>query len=268
MRVLVLIDVEPPGQDLDAGLRDRGLSADRFRDLRQADASMRCVDYRCLVLDETLSAEVGARLARWRIEGIVAPALRLVAPDAAPCPPEAAAARGGDAGVATAGSRADRDTTIARPASSDALLDAIAAFCRHVRLMRPTVCWNGCLEFDVAARRLRWRGESCVLPDDELALLELLLLDPSRVHSGEQIARRVHAVAGTGERPCECTFACACAARSRSGSLWRAAAVEALVQRVRARLSPDLVRTIRGVGYALGAARAPRPEAGGATPTG
>jgi len=71
-----------------------------------------------------------------------------------------------------------------------------------------------------------------VLTSRELALLELFLANPDRVMSKTQILEKMYSW----------------------GEELESNAIEVFVYNLRRKLAPEVVRTVRGVGYALGAA--------------
>jgi two-component system response regulator QseB len=90
---------------------------------------------------------------------------------------------------------------------------------------------HGALEYDPAAKRVRWKGVLVELTGRELALLEALLADPQRVLSKPYLQEKLYDWSG-GE--------------PESNTL------EVHIHRLRRKIDPSIVRTVRGVGYALG----------------
>ena len=91
------------------------------------------------------------------------------------------------------------------------------------------------LRFDPATRQVHWRDRAVELTGRELALLEALLKHPQRVLSKAQLQERLYDWGG-GEPESN--------------------ALEVHVHHLRRKIDPSIVRTVRGVGYALGAAEA------------
>jgi two-component system response regulator QseB len=118
-------------------------------------------------------------------------------------------------------------------------LDELAARLRAVTRRaqgRPEPVWrHGALEYWPAAKRAVWQGRAVDLTTREASLLELLLANPRRVLSKDQIIDKLY---GFGEEI-------------------ESNALEVYVHHLRRKIAPRIVRTIRGLGYALGAAEEP-----------
>jgi two-component system response regulator QseB len=86
------------------------------------------------------------------------------------------------------------------------------------------------LSFDPATREVTLRGEPVMLSARELAVLEALLQRPGAILSRAQLEDRLY---GWGEEV-------------------ESNAVSVYVHQLRKKLGPELIRTMRGVGYYLG----------------
>ena len=86
------------------------------------------------------------------------------------------------------------------------------------------------LSFDPATREVTLRGELVMLSARELAVLEALLQRPGAILSRAQLEDRLY---GWGEEV-------------------ESNAVSVYVHQLRKKLGPELIRTMRGVGYYLG----------------
>jgi two-component system response regulator QseB len=98
-----------------------------------------------------------------------------------------------------------------------------------------SVWQHGALEYDPAAKIVRWRGEPVDLTGRERALLEVLLKHPQRVLSKAYLQEQLYDWNS---------------AEPESNTL------EVHVHHLRRKIDASIVRTVRGVGYALGAAEA------------
>jgi two-component system OmpR family response regulator/two-component system response regulator QseB len=87
----------------------------------------------------------------------------------------------------------------------------------------------GELRLDPAARTVTYRGKRVGLKAKEFNLLEELLLNAGRVLSREQIEERLYAW----------------------GEEVESNAVEVHIHHLRRKLAPELIRTVRGVGYMI-----------------
>ena len=90
---------------------------------------------------------------------------------------------------------------------------------------------HGDLEYDPASKLVRWRGQGVELTARELALLEALMLDPQRVLSKSLLREKLYDWSE---------------AEPEGNSL------EVHIHHLRRKIDPGIVRTVRGVGYALG----------------
>jgi two-component system response regulator QseB len=218
MRILMVEDDALLGDGLASGLRALGFAVDWFRDGAAADAALATAPYEAILLDLSLPGGDGMDwLARWRRRGDTTPVLILTARDAL------------DARVAGLDSGAD--DYLVKPVELAELAARLRATTRRAR-GRPEPKWrHGALEYDPAGKRATWRGEPVDLTSRELALLEVLLANPRRVLSRQQLFEKLYA--------------------------WDQAiesnAIEVYVHHLRRKIHPRIVRTVRGVGYALGA---------------
>ena len=101
------------------------------------------------------------------------------------------------------------------------------------RVASQAVWTHGALRYDPAAKQVQWQGQPVELTGRELALLEMLLLHPQRVLSRTQLQEKLY---------------------DWSGGEPESNALEVYVHHLRRKIHPGIVRTVRGVGYALGAA--------------
>jgi two-component system response regulator QseB len=90
---------------------------------------------------------------------------------------------------------------------------------------------HGPLAYQPASRTVEWHGRPVDLAPRETALLELLLAHPQRVMSRAHLQDKLYAF----EQDIDSN------------------ALEVHVHHLRRKIHPKLIRTLRGVGYALGA---------------
>jgi two-component system response regulator QseB len=219
MRILILEDDRDLGEALSLGLRQRGHAVDWFHEGRAADAALAGTPFDAVVLDLGLPGTDGMDwLRRWRGRGMAVPLLILTARD----------------GVEQriAGLDAGADDYLVKPIALAELNARLRALLRRSAGRAQAVWTHGALEFDPAGRRARWQGREVDLTPRELALLEVLLTHPQRVLSKPQILEKLY---------------------DWSGGDPESNALEVHVHHLRRKLHPDIIRTVRGVGYALGA---------------
>jgi two-component system response regulator QseB len=230
MRLLVLEDDPDLGEALAAGLRQRGHVIDWFRDGTSADAAVSTAPYDAVVLDLGLPGTDGlVWLQRWRARGLTLPVLVLTARD------------GLDERVTGLDSGAD--DYLIKPIATEELAARLRALLRRSAGRAQSAWTHGALRFDPATKQVQWQGQAVELTGRELALLEALLKQPQRVLSKAQLQERLYDWSG-GE--------------PESNTL------EVHVHHLRRKIDPGIVRTVRGVGYALGAPVEPAGPEGAA----
>jgi two-component system response regulator QseB len=219
MRILIVEDDPLLGDGLANGLRAMGFAVDWFRDGTAADQALSHAPYEAIVLDLSLPGGDGMQwLARWRRRGEATPVLILTAREAL------------DSRVA--GLDAGADDYLVKPVALVELAARLRALTRRAR-GRPQPVWrHGALAYDPAGKAVTWRGAPVELTGRELALLEVLLANPRRVLSKQQLFEKLYAWDQSIESN----------------------AIEVYVHHLRRKIDPGIVRTVRGVGYALGAA--------------
>jgi len=219
MRLLILEDDTDLGDALAAGLRQAGHAVDWFRDGAQAEAALAGTPYDAVVLDLGLPGADGmALLARWRARGVAVPVLILTARD----------------GVEQriAGLDTGADDYLIKPIAIGELAARLRAMLRRSAGRAQAAWTHGALRYDPAARRVEWQGREVELTGREMALLEVLLAHPQRVLSKAQLHEKLYD--WRGDEP-------------------ESNALEVHVHNLRRKIDPSIVRTLRGVGYALGA---------------
>ena len=218
MRLLILEDDPALGDALAIGLRQSGHAVDWFRHGADADAALSTAPYDAVVLDLGLPGPDGmVWLRRWRQRGQALPVLILTARDAIEQRID-----GLDAGA---------DDYLIKPISIDELAARLRAMLRRASGRAQAVWTHGALRYDTAARQAHWHGAPVELTGRELALLEALLKHPERVLSKAQLQEKIY---------------------DWSGSEPESNALEVHVHHLRRKIHPGIVRTVRGVGYALG----------------
>lgn len=222
MRILIVEDDRLLGEGLAAGLRSLGFAVDWFTNGEQADTALATTPYDAAVLDLGLPGRDGLDwLARWRRRTVALPVVVLTARDAVEQRIE-----GLDTGA---------DDYLVKPIETAELAARLRAVIRRSHGRAEPVWQHGALEFRPADKSVRWRGAAVELTARETALLELLLANPQRVLPKALIQEKLYAF----EQDIDSN------------------ALEVHVHHLRRKIDAKLVRTVRGVGYALGAAEAP-----------
>jgi two-component system response regulator QseB len=218
MRLLIVEDDPLLGDGLAQGLRALGFMVDWVTDGEHADAALNAGGFDLVVLDLGLPGRDGLHwLARWRTRAERVPVLILTARD------------GMEQRIA--GLDEGADDYLVKPVGTAEIAARARAVLRRSH-GRPEPVWrHGPLSFQPATRAVEWHGRRVELAPRETALLELLLAHPQRVMSKSHLQDKLYEF----EQDIE------------SNTL------EVHVHHLRRKLHPKLIRTLRGVGYSLGA---------------
>lgn len=216
MRILLVEDDPLLGDALRAGLAQAGFDVDWVRDGASALAAMRDGEHAAAVLDLGLPKLSGFDvLARARGAGVRMPILVLTARDALDD-----RVRGLDAGA---------DDYVVKPAEIAEIAARLRALIRRAGGEPSPRLEVGDVVLDPAARSVRHRGQDVELKPREYDLLHELMLNAGRVLSRESLESRLYP---WGEEV---------------GSN----AIEVHIHHLRRKLAPDVIRTVRGVGYVM-----------------
>ncbi len=216
MRLLVVEDDPLLGDGLQAGLRQAGFDVDWTQDGIAARLALTTQPYAAVVLDLGLPRLDGLALLRTlRASGNKVPVLILTARDALDD-----RVKGLDGGA---------DDYVVKPIDLQELGARLRALVRRSKGEAAGTLRVGDVEVEPAARTVSFRGAHVELQPREFALLHEFMLNAGRVLSREQLQDRLYA---WGEE---------------IGSN----AVEVHVHHLRRKLAPDVIRTVRGVGYLM-----------------
>ncbi len=216
MRILVVEDDELLGDGIRAGLTQAGFAVDWVTDGVLAQGALKGEYYGAVVLDLGLPRLSGMELLRrLRGAGHDVPVLILTARDAV-----ADRVSGLDAGA---------DDYLVKPFDLAELAARLRALARRRHGAATPVLKAGALELDPAAHVVRLKGQPVALSPKEFAVLQELMLNAGRVLSRESLER--------------CLYPWGEEVESNT--------IEVHIHHLRRKLAPQLIRTIRGVGYLL-----------------
>lgn len=214
MRILLAEDDPLLGDGLRAGLRQFGMQVDWVRDGVAASREIRTQAYAAAVLDLGLPQRDGLDvMADARAAGLTLPILVLTARDAVPD-----RVQGLDRGA---------DDYVVKPVDLHELAARLRALVRRAHgLPHETLRGHGVV-LDPSARTVHCDGQPVTLGTREFDLLQALMLNCGRVLSREQLEQHLYAW----------------------GREVESNAVEVHVHHLRRKLKPELIQTVRGVGY-------------------
>lgn len=217
MRILLVEDDPMIGDSLRKGLRGEGFAVDWVQDGRSAELALDTTEYALVLLDLGLPKKDGlVVLQGWRRRGLTVPVLILTARDAVPD-----RVKGLDSGA---------DDYLVKPFDLTELLARMRALLRRQAGRAQDIIMVGSLRLNPATREVEYQGQPVSLSTREFAVLRALLERPGAVLSREQLEERLY---GWGEEV-------------------ESNAIEVHIHNLRRKLSPHLIRTVRGVGYRLG----------------
>lgn len=216
MRILVVEDDPLLGDGIKAGLEQAGFAADWIRDGTAAELALGTGSHAAVVLDLGLPRLTGLELLRrMRSAGDKTPVLIVTARDAVED-----RIKGLDSGA---------DDYLVKPFDLHELAARLRALIRRSAGEAAPVLRVAEIELDPSARRARFNGKPVDLPPREFALLHALMLNAGRVLTREQLAERLYAW----------------------GEEVESNAIDVHVHHLRRKLAPQLIRTMRGVGYLM-----------------
>jgi len=216
MKILLVEDDRLLGDGIRAGLQQAGFAVDWAQDGRAAELALSGEAYDAVVLDLGLPRLSGMEvLARTRAVRNPVPVLILTARDTVP--------------DRIAGLDAGADDYLVKPFDLGELQARLRALIRRGQRQAEPLLAHGALRLDPAGRSVSWEGKPVELSAREYAVLHALLLNAGRVLSKAQLEEKLY---GWGEEI-------------------ESNAVEVFVHHLRRKLAPELIRTVRGVGYMI-----------------
>jgi two-component system OmpR family response regulator/two-component system response regulator QseB len=216
MRILLAEDDPMLGDGLRAGLRQQGFQVDWVRDGVAAQRELLGGDYQAAVLDLGLPYKDGLDVLREvRQKGLRLPILVLTARDAVP-----ERIKGLDLGA---------DDYVVKPVDLYELGARLRSLVRRSHGQAQELLTCGSLQLNPAARQVSFESQIVALSTREFDLLHALMLAVGRVLSREQIEQQLYSW----------------------GHEVESNAVEVHIHHLRKKLSPELIQTVRGIGYTL-----------------
>lgn len=216
MRILLAEDEALLGAALREGLQHEGFAVDWFRDGAAARAALEAEQFAGIVLDLGLPRLAGLELLRWlRARRDATPVLILTARDAVED-----RVKGLDLGA---------DDYVVKPVAMTELSARLRALIRRSQGLASGSLRIADVALDMASRLVEFRGKPVELSAREFAVLRELMLNAGRVLTREQLQSRLY---------------------EWNHSL-ESNAIEVYVHHLRRKLEPDVIRTVRGVGYMI-----------------
>lgn len=222
MRLLLVEDATSLARSIAQGLSEEGFSVDVSADGEEALHLASELPFDAIILDRMLPSLDGLTvLQRLRERGIRTPVLLLTAL--------------GEVSDRVEGLNAGGDDYLVKPFAFEELLARVRALVRREHGQARNVVRLGPLELDLTARTARVGERPLELTARELALLELLALNPDKAFSRTAIAERLY----NEEAELDSNV------------------IDVFVARVRRKLDAaglpgaELIRTLRGAGYRL-----------------
>ncbi|OGT04195.1 MAG: DNA-binding response regulator [Gallionellales bacterium RIFCSPLOWO2_02_60_31] len=216
MRVLVVEDDALLGDAIQAGLKQSGYAVDWMKDGVSAEQALATEPYAAVVLDLGLPRLSGLEvLRRLRGRNIPIPVLILTAMDTVDD-----RIRGLDAGA---------DDYLVKPFDMGELAARLRALIRRASGKTEPWLQVAGVRLDPAAHCVLYRDKQVELSAREFALLHALMLNAGKVLSRAQLEEQLYAW----------------------GDEIESNAVEVHIHHLRRKLFPELIETIRGVGYLM-----------------
>lgn len=221
MRVLLVEDDALLGDAIQAGLKQSGYAVDWMRDGVSGDQALATEAYAAVVLDIGLPRLSGLEvLRRLRVRGDSIPVLILTARDTV-----SDRIGGLDAGA---------DDYLLKPFDMGELAARLRALIRRASGKAELLLQLAGVILDPAAHRVVCRDNPVEVSPREFAVLHALMLNAGKVMSRAQIEEQLYAW----------------------GEEIESNAVEVHIHHLRRKLFPELIETIRGVGYLIPAGKA------------
>lgn len=216
MKILLVEDDQLLGDGIAAGLTQAGFTVDWVLDGQQADTALLTHNYDAVVLDLGLPKRSGMDVLKHaRAQGKDLPILILTAYSAVE--------------HRVAGLDAGADDYLAKPFDLTELQARLRALLRRSKGYADAVIRQGELSLDPASHTVLLAGQPVDMSAREFKILHSLLLNAGRVMSKAQLEEQLY---GWGDEIESNT-------------------IEVFVHHLRRKLNPQLILTVRGVGYMI-----------------
>lgn len=216
MRILVVEDNTLLGDGIQAGLKQQGFTVDWVQDGVAASLAVESEPYSAIVLDLGLPRRSGLEVLKaMRQAHNATPVLILTARDAIED-----RVSGLDAGA---------DDYLVKPFDLNELSARLRALIRRAGGYSSAVLTVGALSLDPAGRTVTFRNEPKSLSAKEFDLLHVLMNNAGRVLTREQLSSSLYAW----------------------GEEIESNAIDVYLHYLRKKIAPDIVQTLRGVGYMM-----------------
>ncbi|WP_157264146.1 response regulator [Azohydromonas aeria] len=219
MKILLVEDEPTLRAQLRAGLQEAGYAVDEADNGRDAQHLGETESFDAVVLDLGLPVIDGLTvLQRWRAAGRTLPVLILTARDSWH--------------EKVAGIDAGADDYLAKPFHMEELLARVRALIRRAQGLASSLLHCGALSLDTRSGRVTVAGQPVSLTSHEYRLLAYLMHRPGQVVSRAELTEHLYAQAFDRDSN----------------------TIEVFIGRLRRKLPPDAIETVRGLGYRLVAA--------------
>jgi DNA-binding response OmpR family regulator len=216
MRILLAEDDAILGDGLREGLRQQGFQVDWVRDGLAAERELGSGDYQAAVLDLGLPLKDGLEvLQAMRSLKNATPLLVLTARDAV-----SDRIKGLDLGA---------DDYVLKPVDLHELGARLRALVRRANGQVQELLTCGAIQMNPASREVTFEGQAVTLSTREYDLLHALMLAVGRIMSREQLEQQLYSW----------------------GHEVESNAIEVHIHHLRKKLKPELIQTVRGIGYTL-----------------
>lgn len=216
MKILLVEDDAMLGESLRRGLASGGHTIDWLRDGALFESALKAQDFDIVLLDLTLPNCDGLSILRQlRAQRHSVPVIILTARN--------------DVSDRVAGLDHGADDYLAKPFALAELEARIRALTRRASGHVDTLLQCGALQLNPATKEVRFRGELVLLASREYQILAALLRRPGAILSKAQLSEQLY----DWDTDIDSNV------------------VEVHIHRLRQKLAPQLIRTVRGLGYQL-----------------